>query len=38
MIDLEIDGKQHKYSENIIHDKIRDEYLISLGYIVYRID
>lgn len=36
-IDLEIDGKQHEYSERKIHDSIRDEYLSSLGYIVYRI-
>ncbi|MCH5167525.1 MAG: DUF559 domain-containing protein [Erysipelotrichales bacterium] len=37
-IDLEIDGKQHKYSDRLEFDKIRDEYLEKLGYIVYRID
>ena len=37
-IDLEIDGKQHKYSDRIEHDKIRDEYISNLGYIIYRID
>lgn len=36
-IDLEIDGKQHTYAERIEHDKVRDDYLKSLGYIVYRI-
>ena len=36
-IDLEIDGKQHQYEERKIHDKKRDEYIISEGYIVYRI-
>lgn len=36
-IDLEIDGKQHTYSERVESDKVRDEYLISLGYEVYRI-
>ena len=35
-IDLEIDGKQHKDRKD--HDKERDEYLINLGYIIYRID
>lgn len=37
-IDLEIDGKQHKYIDRYESDKIRDLYLKSLGYIVYRID
>lgn len=37
-IDLEIDGKQHKYLDRKEQDEIRDEYLSSLGYIVYRID
>jgi len=37
-IDLEIDGKQHKYSERIEHDKIRDEYIKSKGIEVYRIE
>ena len=36
-IDLEIDGKQHTYSDRVEHDKIRDEYVIAEGYIVYRI-
>lgn len=36
-IDLEIDGQQHEWEERKIHDKIRDEFLTSLGYIVYRI-
>lgn len=35
-IDLEIDGKQHKYRKE--HDKERDEYLQSLNYLIYRID
>lgn len=34
-IDLEIDGKQHKYREE--HDLIRDNALIDNGYKVYRI-
>ena len=37
-IDLEIDGKQHKYKDRIEHDKIRDEYIKSKNIIVYRID
>lgn len=37
LIDLEIDGKQHSYKERIESDKIRDSFLKSLGYIVYRI-
>lgn len=36
-IDLEIDGKQHNYLDRIEHDKIRDEYLTSNNFIVYRI-
>lgn len=36
-IDLEIDGKQHKYEDRKISDEIRDELLINNGYIVYRI-
>lgn len=35
-IDLEIDGKQHKLRKE--HDRIRDEFLTSKGYIVYRIE
>lgn len=37
-INLEIDGKQHKYPDRKEQDKIRDEYLSNLGYIVYRIE
>ena len=37
-IDLEIDGKQHKYDDRIIHDKERDEYISNKGIIIYRID
>ena len=36
-IDLEIDGKQHKCEDRKEHDKIRDKYLISEGFEVYRI-
>ena len=36
-IDLEIDGKQHKRKDHIKHDKIRDEYVTSLGIEVYRV-
>ena len=36
-IDLEIDGKQHKREDHIKHDKIRDEYVSSLGIEVYRV-
>ena len=36
-IDLEIDGKQHKYKDRAAHDKQRDIYLQKRGYIVYRI-
>lgn len=37
-IDLEIDGKQHKYVDRAEHDRARDERLSNLGYVVYRID
>ena len=37
-IDLEIDGKQHKYKDRQESDKIRDEYLKSLNFEIYRID
>lgn len=37
-IDLEIDGKQHKYTERIISDTKRDKYLSSQGYEVYRVE
>lgn len=36
-IDLEIDGKQHKYQERKEHDKIRDEHLSKL-FKIYRIE
>ena len=36
-IDLEIDGKQHLWPENLAKDKIRDTALESNGYIVHRI-
>lgn len=36
-IDLEIDGKQHTYSDRKIHDEKRDKYLTEIGYIIYRI-
>lgn len=36
-IDLEIDGKQHRYSERSESDQKRDILLIKNGYIVYRI-
>lgn len=38
LIDLEIDGKQHKYQDRRENDKIRDQFLINNGYIIYRID
>lgn len=37
-VDLEIDGKQHKYKDRAEHDAIRDQYLTDCGYTVYRID
>lgn len=37
-IDLEIDGKQHKYQDRQESDIKRDNFLKSLGYEVYRID
>ena len=37
-IDLEIDGKQHKYEDRIQSDKIRDDALIKHGWKVYRIE
>jgi very-short-patch-repair endonuclease/rRNA maturation endonuclease Nob1 len=37
-VDLEIDGKQHKYADRMEHDKIRDERLRNLGYEVYRVE
>ena len=37
LIDLEIDGSQHKRPNVIEKDKIRDERLKDIGYIIYRI-
>lgn len=36
-VNLEIDGKQHEYSERKESDKIRDEAIIKYGIFVYRI-
>ena len=36
-IDLEIDGKQHKYPKRVKSDLERDKFLRSEGYFVYRI-
>lgn len=36
-IDLEIDGKQHKYKDRKESDTLRDEFLRKQGYFVYRI-
>ena len=36
-IDLEIDGEQHQREDHIKHDKMRDEYVTSLGVEVYRV-
>jgi very-short-patch-repair endonuclease len=36
-IDLEIDGKQHTYSDRIIKDKERDNFILSNNIEVYRI-
>lgn len=38
LIDLEIDGKQHKYKDRQVNDQIRDNYLSKEGYIVYRVE
>lgn len=37
LVDLEIDGKQHTYTDRAEADVIRDNNLQSLGYIIYRI-
>jgi hypothetical protein len=37
LIDLEIDGKQHTYEDRAESDKVRDAFLESNGYIVYRV-
>lgn len=38
IIDLEIDGKQHKQQDRKIHDEIRDKYLTNNNVIVYRVE
>lgn len=38
LIDLEIDGKQHKYQDRQLSDQIRDQFLSENGYHVYRIE
>ncbi len=38
IIDLEIDGKQHKYKERADNDIERDKYLTNVGILVYRIE
>ena len=37
-IDLEIDGKQHKYEERIESDKVRDEFILNNNIEVYRVE
>ena len=37
LIDLEIDGPQHKQEDRAMSDRARDAYTQSLGYITYRI-
>lgn len=37
-IDLEIDGKQHKYPDRLESDKIRDNFITKNNIIVYRIE
>lgn len=37
LIDLEIDGKQHKYADRLASDVARDSFLAEQGYLVYRI-
>lgn len=37
IIDLEIDGKQHLTTDAKLHDAIRDERVVNLGYEVYRV-
>lgn len=37
-LDLEIDGKQHKYKDRLLSDKKRDKILSENGYLVYRIE
>ena len=37
-IDLEIDGKQHKYQDRIEKDKIRDKFIKEQGIEIYRIE
>ena len=37
-IDLEIDGKQHKYEDRIESDKVRDEFILNNNIEVYRVE
>lgn len=37
-IDLEIDGKQHKYPDRVIHDAVRDINVEKSGFVVYRVE
>lgn len=37
-IDLEIDGKQHKYEDRVDHDIERDKNLKEDGYLIYRVE
>jgi very-short-patch-repair endonuclease len=37
-IDLEIDGKQHKYEDRVGHDIERDKNLKEDGYLIYRVE
>lgn len=36
-IDLEIDGKQHTYPDRLASDEVRDKFLVSNEYLVYRV-
>lgn len=37
MLGLEIDGKQHMLPQNVIHDRKRDEFLVTRGWKIHRI-
>lgn len=37
-VDLEIDGKQHRYKDRVESDILRDKFLTNEGYFVYRIE
>lgn len=36
-VDLEIDGKQHDYSDRVESDEKRDKFLMENGYVIYRV-